>query len=410
MVDEIYIPIKIKSILFYFAFFCLTIYTVMESSTTSLSFMPKIRVYSLWTAALCCSGLLNEVFSYIDTDKYGFCIFSSVLFIASIIFGWIFGGKVGSSGGVIRMSVYIVEILILMIVAKKENRTKYCVRILFMFCIIMCFINDFVDITGLISFTKSRYSILKKYVIGTKFDVVYLHLNTVTLLTTNEILENRFDKKRVCLTYIALAAVLAISVYVDCSTGVIGSVVFAALFSLLQYGNDGVKKFLYSKYTFMITLLAAAFILLILQAIVNLPVVTNFIVNTLKRDVTLTGRLIIFMLFIPTMNGHWFWGYGLGKAYSVSMSNFGAADAQNLVLQWVLQIGVVPITAMLLWIMSYFSRIDKCNNKSVILPIVVLLYTYVLLGIGEITLNYNFFMFLFLLSCISNYSQITECI
>ncbi|CBK75193.1 hypothetical protein CIY_25850 [Butyrivibrio fibrisolvens 16/4] len=408
MIKNVYIPIKIDTILFYVAFFFICFYSIMESSTSSLKGMSDFRVKVLWIATVCCVLLLNEFFVGLKKDKYSLVSIATSLLIITLIMGRYLSIEVVYSRVVNRMIAYVFDLLVLLVVTTKQDRIKSCIKMLLIFCITLCLINDFVDVTGIVTFQRSAGSILKKYVVGTKFTVMYLHLNTLVLYITYKMLKEEFTTKTLITMYVVLAAFVPLAVYVDCSTGLIGAFVFSGIITLMFFGSDNFKNFIFNKYTFLGLIILATLVLFVLEQIVNIPFVANFIVNTLKRDLTLTGRLVIFVMYVPTMMGHWLWGYGLGSAYNVSIEHFGVADAQNLVLQWILQIGLVAVTMLLVWVFSYFARVEKVKNKELLYPIVALLYTYVFLGIGEITMNYSFFMYMLLLGILANHVKKVE--
>ena len=133
------------------------------------------------------------------------------------------------------------------------------------------------------------------------------------------------------------------------------------------------------------------------ELLVAIPAVSYFIESVLGRDNNLTGRLQIYEMFSAEMQGSWLFGFGMGNANSAAMALFGYANAQNAVLQWILQTGV-PVTALLVAVMVLvFARLYKYHSLQKMMPMVALIYVYITLGTVETTFSMSFILWVFML-------------
>ena len=136
----------------------------------------------------------------------------------------------------------------------------------------------------------------------------------------------------------------------------------------------------------------------------EIPFITAFIENVLERDTTLTGRIKIYQNYMRAMEGHWLFGYGYGSGNTVSLQHFECTNAQNAVLHWILQCGLI-ISSLLI---ALFALIMKRSNharaemKKNIDLLVALIYTYIVLGIVEITYSMAFILFTALIFMTAN--------
>lgn len=134
-----------------------------------------------------------------------------------------------------------------------------------------------------------------------------------------------------------------------------------------------------------------------------MPSVANFVVNVLHRDVTMTGRTEIYGAYIDVMKDNWLWGYGYIRSVNIFKPLFfGCANAQNAVLQWITQIGILAVGIMLTLFIVIFAQLSKKKDLKPIMPILALVYTFIFLGTVEITINMNFFLWMALIYMWSN--------
>jgi phosphatidylserine synthase len=99
------------------------------------------------------------------------------------------------------------------------------------------------------------------------------------------------------------------------------------------------------------------------------------------------------------------WGYGFGNGNTVSMVKFGYANAQNALLHWILQTGVLTTGLLSSVVVTVIGRVKRSPNVDRCMPMVLLIYLYVVLGIIEITFSMSFLLWvaaLFMITCSKN--------
>ena len=296
----------------------------------------------------------------------------------------------------ILFQCFVFEGLCIVVYAVATERTNDVLNFL------LSYNGILVILTDLLMFGGIRYysGVFETYLIGSKFDVTYLHMNFVALFFVKLKL-TRKGKKEVQLPLPLLATVVTIivliGVRVDCNTGMSGALVFIMLVYACDRWPTIVAKRLASPKTFTVALFLSVMFAFYVQWILSIPAVVHLIVDTMHRSLTLTGRTDIYSTYASVMQDNWSWGFGYGNAYPISWKNFGYTDTQNALLEWILQIGVICTIAMviLFYVMILFYQ-QKASLTSAA-PLLALLYVYIMLGTVEITLNNNFWLLMFVL-------------
>ena len=156
-----------------------------------------------------------------------------------------------------------------------------------------------------------------------------------------------------------------------------------------------------SQAVLLVALAVSALFPFVAEQIMSLSVVEKFVMNILDRGSDLTGRINIYASFFSKMEGYWLWGYGFGNGNVVATRLFGYANAQNALLQWVLQIGL-PGTGLLVYLMcTIFKRLKDRYTVDKAMPLIFLIYLYIILGMVETTFSMSFLLWLALIFMIS---------
>lgn len=284
--------------------------------------------------------------------------------------------------------------------AALTNKIKDLVSFYYNLTIIWTIIVDF-----LVLFMPNLYKETGYYICGGKFFVTYLHILLIGLY----ILNKRISKKKISKMFVAIIFVISllISRIVDCNTGMLGILMFVFLVTI----NKKAWLTLKNQNIFVIFLLFCSAFCFMYKTILSSQIVQNIVVNTLGRNLTLTGRTDIYEALPVIMKNHYFLGYGYGSSYEVCMKNIGYANTQNGLAEWVLQIGI-PGTATLVLIMyCVFLKASKKNNlHKITYPVIAYIYVLSFLGTVEITINIIFIFLLALLYGLSSDNNIQNCI
>ena len=102
------------------------------------------------------------------------------------------------------------------------------------------------------------------------------------------------------------------------------------------------------------------------------------------------------------------WGYGFGNSFKAASSIYGVANVQNALLEWVFVGGIPSAVLLSILIVLIFKRIKFADlaQRKVAMPVVLLIYTYIIMGTVEITFDMSFLLWLALLFVITN-TQLT---
>ena len=300
----------------------------------------------------------------------------------------------------------VFETLCLVMYSLAKNKTRQFVNFIFKMLL------GLVILTDLQMFGGIHYSdgVFETYFIGTKFDLAYMHMNMMAMFFLQLKLGRRGkkDKKipaRLLGTFLIINVM--VSLRADCNTGMLGSLLIAAIIFIADRSKRAANR-LASVPFFAVMLAVSTLFAYYIFWILEQPIVQYIIVDKLGRSLTLTGRTDIFSAFPEVMKDNWTWGFGFGNSYPVCWSRFGYTDVQNAILQWVLQIGVPATAAMCVMFCVIVRWYSRKRSITTLMPVMALLYVYILLGTVEITVNYNFWLFIMLLLMLSCEDQMTR--
>lgn len=299
-------------------------------------------------------------------------------FLAAIVF----------SGSLIEM-FFIAEVM-----SEKGNSIKM-VNIYYKAALIITIITEFIAIF-LPSFAATNQD---SYLIGTKFQVVYMHYLIIAFyLTKNELI-----KKKSNIRILILLCVWAIfaSVFTQCSTGVVGITLLIVFLVIFREK----RNVLISSNIFLLTLLFSFAFVFIFSFILNNPLAEYVVVDLLHRDMTLSSRTVVFSRALNLLQNNLMWGFGYGLAYELGIQLAGIPNTQNAILNWVWQCGVVTTVLMVVFMLMIFycsKRISRYDQAEALKPLCILIYIFAILGAIEVTFNSTFFGLLAALLLLSN--------
>lgn len=248
--------------------------------------------------------------------------------------------------------------------------------LLFRILIIYVFIND-ITVLMIPAGTGVRFFV------GTKFMVSYTHWLFCGLLLY-------LEKKR-CGTYTSWLCIIAFveSAFIimksECSTGLVGLLMIAlvGVFSDLKI----VERIMVA-HNAPIILAISVLAFVGLEAIINIPIVSSFIVNVLGENLTLTGRLKIYQaLGFVVRQSPWL-GYGYENRAVAEVVGYG--NAQNGLFELLVNYGLITVIAFVYAVTCSCRRTKEFEIS--ILPFVSVLFALIIASIVEISFN-NYFIF-----------------
>ena len=395
--------ISIEEVLMVVTAICVCYYALLEHSSISIPLISHIKMPLMYLGGLCILFRLIPLVISMRKRRYFFVFFVLSLFCGVLLLTAFINrnARMGTSPlrSTVRLVLYLLELFFLMVWVAETGKSKLVINLLFYSILILTAASDFLMFSRILVFRDGKF---EAYLVGTKFSVSYFHMNLLALWffrNRERVLSDRKAKRVIILgvPYVAL-----VSIYVNCMTGLLGSVVLLVLFLVLN--TQFQRKLVRFNSPVLLTLCLAASVVFpfIAEAVVSIPAVTYFIEEIMGRDSTITGRTLLFGMIGKKMEGHWLWGYGYGNANAVSERMFGYANTQNAILQWVLQIGIPATCLLMLLLVMIFHQLYQSRRRQESMAFVMLIYVYVIMGTIETTFNMSFIMWFALIFMLVN--------
>ena len=236
------------------------------------------------------------------------------------------------------------------------------------------------------------------YLIGTKFQVVYHHMLAVTLyMVSNENVVNNkksvsYFKNNLMLIGLGILTII-VSIRVDCSTGIIGTLVLLIFTWIISIN----RNFFARPVVFIGAILLGFAFMWGFDVVLSNKQIIALITVYLQRSVSLTGRTIIYSEMTRVMKGHWLLGFGYGSTYEICRSKIGFADTQNALMEWIMQIGIIGTGCLLAVLIYAFSKSVDLKNENHWIWLAGYIFTLIFIGTVEITYTMYFFSALILI-------------
>jgi len=293
------------------------------------------------------------------------------------------------------------EVFVLTLVLAETGRGSAALTFLFWYVLGIVIVNDALLWTRAVSFGASRF---ERFLVGNKFSVSYIHMNLLALGVIRGKWNLRKNLWGKLLILLAAFYLVLLSIRVDCMTGIIGCVVLVVLLYLLNSPRRKRMMWLTTPQMLVLALAASVIFVFVVDGILQLPFVEYLVEDVLNRDITITGRTNIYGMYTRIMADRIWTGVGYGNGNSAAVALFGYANVQNALLQWVLQVGIPATIGLVLVIAQVFSQISRKNpqNMDKILPLVALIYVYIILGTVETTFNMAFILWFALIFMLVN--------
>ncbi|MBP3633295.1 MAG: hypothetical protein J6J43_01840 [Oscillospiraceae bacterium] len=370
-------------------------YALIEHMSISIVEVSAIKLPLLYLGGLCMLPKLGLFFKRLKKKRYFYVIGVLLIFCVLIYISARHGAasSIGSTSvrPAVRLILYLVELFLLMIWLAEVGWGRRFLNFLFHYVLILTLVTDLLLFSRLIVFSNGDF---ESFLVGTKFTVSYFHMNLLTLWTMRRADQTYSDRRARRVLIIGVPVVALVSIYVDCMTGVLGCLVLVVLFFL--FGKTGMKKLVYlnSPVVLLAAMVASVAFPFLAEQIVSVPFVTYVVETVLGRNSSLTGRMNIFGMFGRQMEGNWLWGFGFGNGNAASVELFGYANAQNALLNWILQTGIPATMLFVLLMLTVFHFLSKSKNITRSMPLVILVYVYTILGAVEVTFSMSFILWI----------------
>lgn len=177
------------------------------------------------------------------------------------------------------------------------------------------------------------------------------------------------------------------TINVQCTTGTVGVILLVFFYYCMAQKEKTFKK----PVVFLLILLVSVSVLMLFSGIVQFEPIRYLVEDVFHRDITLTGRLIIYEQISKVFSGHLLFGYGMGSSFEIVMKMISAPNTQNGVLEIILQQGII---SLILWGMLVWKVFQYLYRKREINYALIMLYIYIIFASIEITLDISFLIWL----------------
>ncbi len=282
----------------------------------------------------------------------------------------------------------LVANFLLAIVVYNRGKTKSALNVFLFASIVFWILSDITVIFGI--------EIRGNYLIGTKFGVVYHHIRTLTFLLL-KIQNWNFRKKTIF--GLLICESLFIAVLSECATGLIGTIIFVLCLYLYHKKNHIVQR----PGMQIGVLIACALFPFWYGWLLSNRLVQYLIEQLFHKQLTLTGRTIIYEMIPLIIGDNLFWGYGIGSNMDICM-RWGAVNIQNGMLKVLMESGLPGMLMVFILYFSVFFRLRKSNDIAV-KAFSAYLLTFSILSSVEITIGLTTLPILLYMSVFANNVQ-----
>lgn len=229
------------------------------------------------------------------------------------------------------------------------------------------------------------------YIVGTKFQVCYYNLFFCILYYLRHPTLDKKNEKRL-LTIFLLIMLLA-AIHTKCSTMIIGT--FVCFYLIFILSNRKRRIISSGLFLVVLTIVVDLGMFFFTTWILSFEIVQKFVVEVLHEDLTLTGRLTIFENILEAFDSNLWFGYGYGNSALMSVFLECGENPQNGLIEVYLNIGVLGCLAFLSILYFGMKHIDfrSCYKY----PIVVFLFTIIIISSIEVPFDRIFIFFVILL-------------
>lgn len=286
----------------------------------------------------------------------------------------------------------LAELYFLMEITARKGNGKDMINAFYVVTMTITVITDILILIGGYDGIRGE----AQYLVGTKFDVAYLHLFLLALYMEKHIRQNLLQDKHKITMAILLGLTLFITILVNCTTGFVGILLFIIM--IIVYKRH--TAILYNPIVFLGVLAMGFLLSFVFELIVMWEPVEYILVHYLQRDITLSSRTKIFAAVPILLRGHYFWGFGYGTTYELGRKLGGFPNTQNALWEWIWQCGILGTVFLMILIgmvMFYVNKSKQLAKNSNSKYILILLYVFSILASVEITVNLSYLGYLAML-------------
>ncbi|MBR3795258.1 MAG: O-antigen ligase family protein [Clostridia bacterium] len=381
-------------------------FALLEHVSIPIPAFSLVKRPLLYAGGLCILTQVNVLLKNILKKRYFYVVLVLLIMCVTMVIATYLNpkGDAALMRSVQRLVLYLVELFALVILLAEAGWSRRALRFLYGYLLVLTILTDTLMLTGIVRFNSGAH---EHYLIGTKFTIVYLHMNLIVFWRMKCMDEKNTVYLSRWLLWGAAAMFAWLSLRVSCMTGLIGACMLIILLFWQNTGRRETVKWLSSPVNMNICLMISFVFPFVVDSIMSLSVFEYFVEELLGRNSNLTGRLNIYQVFADRMAGNWLLGYGYGSGNQMSVKLFGYANTQNVILHWILQTGVLGTTMLIALLTVIMWRVQRyrLDQTMVIRPLLALIYVYIALGTVEPTIDMSFILWFALLFMYVNGSE-----
>lgn len=364
-----------------------------------LCFLALFKIYAIPTfiQQITKIVIIFTVMIYVVHRQKLNVLFNSTLFFCLIImlssvYNAFITGSIEVSGalnGILHgCCIYICFMLVSY--CAKDNMLNHVINILFLVLSIYAILSL---ITAFINGTSEEEAIY--YFAGNKFRTSYYFMLLWSVIYVKFYEKFKVNVVLFVLYRFSFVFLIMFCYWIKCSTAVVGSIVML----LMTFFSERVRKKLLSWKVIIVSIVVVGLIILLLRQIVDIEYIEYFIVNILGENLGFTGRFVIYDRLFDIVKIHPFFGFGYGNSAIQAYVASYFSNAQNSVIQGVIDYGLFGAVAFGLMIRQLF--VIKTNVEigtddiNRIWGMYMFVFSMIICSIVEITFNYMFYTALF---------------
>ena len=222
-------------------------------------------------------------------------------------------------------------------------------------------------------------AVLGLFLLGNKFVVSYYHMMFLALYL---MIYQKMDK----IFCLLLAESMLVCIVAKCMTGVVGIITLVLVYVISMNKGMG-KLILTSPFFYVFFMFTVSFLIAGSDFLLKNSQFQTIIEQYFHKDMTLTGRLIMYELSILAIKKRPYLGWGINC--TTVEDKLGWGNAQNGLLKMTLDFGYIGIFLFVFTLIIVFWRLRKVSENT---GMVAFLYGMAVCSMVEINLSYVYFL------------------
>lgn len=359
--------------------------------TELISFIPGSRYlgYAI-LAFLALYIIINYKYAAI---RYDYNVFFFFAYLASMIITSYYNiGTVTLRNpflSALFVSVKLIVCFFTIMILIRLDKWEKLISVMFWLVFVICVVTDI-----LAFFIPPTHG--NGYLIGNKFSVSYLHLEMLVLYHACDFSGRG---KKVYDAFFTLFSVIFIF-RSGCGTGLFGIVLFLTLFYFTNH------KIVSEPLLYVVCTVVCASFIWISRYFINTGLGTFIITELFKKDITLTGRTVIYENLPLVIYNRFFMGYGYGSNYEICMKSIGAVNAQNGYIRILMETGFISLIFIMIYVITTIRKMHSILESKVAFPIECYILVMMVQSAVEIRIDTKFIISIIALSGVGIFHSI----